>query len=195
MTTNDVPIVGRDTPNENEQRALGGFFVEGPYSDEALDLLQVEMPVGCRRVSDAFNDTIDIDRSLSSVLAPRSYSDQPQGFPDEKELARRFGSPMTSYTAKVDAIIITTETVWVTEVKTRSQCIEGMHDAYEGFGQVLMNRDRFKEDYPTVAQEHDVKGLLLAEDSTVDTELLSESFERRDVSFFDPRRGGFLINT
>lgn len=54
---------------------------------------------------------------------------------------------MASYTAKVDAVAVTDKIVWVVEIKTRNQCIKGMHDAYEGFGQVLMNRDRFREDY------------------------------------------------
>jgi hypothetical protein len=189
----DAPVIGRDSPTENEQRALGGFFVEGPYSGEEIDLVQVEMPVGCQRVADAFDDTIDIDRPISTVLKEQSYNGQPEGFVDEKELARRFGSRMTSYTAKVDAVIITTDVVWITEIKTRNQRVEGMHDAYQGFGQVLMNRDRFEEDYSTIAQEREVKSLLLAEDSEVDIELLVESFEQRAVSFFDPTRGGFLI--
>jgi len=101
---------------------------------------------------------------------------------------------MASCTAKVDAVAVTDEVVWVVEIKTRNQCIEGMHDAYEGFGQVLMNRDRFEEDYPTVEQERDIRGLLLAEGSEVDIELLEESFEQRGISFFDPLRGGFLIS-
>jgi hypothetical protein len=189
----DTPVIGRDSPNKNERRALGGFFVEGPYSGEEIDLVQVEMPVGCQRVADAFDGTIDIDRPISSVLTEQSYSGQPEGFPDESELARRFGSRMTSYTAKVDAVIITTDVVWITEVKTRNQRVEGIHDAYEGFGQVLMNRDRFEEDYPTIAGEREVKSLLLAEDSKVDVELLVESFEQRAISLFDPTRGGFLV--
>jgi hypothetical protein len=189
----DAPVIGRDSPTENEQRALGGFFVEGPYSGEEIDLVQVEMPVGCQRVADAFDETIDIDRPISSVLTEQSYSGQPEGFPDATELARRFGSRMASYTAKVDAVIITTDVVWVTEVKTRNQRINGMHDAYEGFGQVLMNRDRFEEDYPTIAHEREVKSLLLAEDSEIDVEFLMNSLEQRAVSFFDPTRGGFLV--
>lgn len=195
MKTANITVVGGDTLNENERRALGGFFVEAPHSERALKLVQVEVPVGCQRVAEAFDDSIETDRSLSDILSRRSQSDNPEGFPDEKELARRYGSRMVSYTAKIDAIIVTTETIWVIEVKTRNQCIEGIHDAYEGFGQVLMNCDRFAEDYPTVAQEREVKGILLAEDSEVDTELLSPSFERCGVSVFDPRRGGFLIRS
>jgi len=189
----DAPVIGRDSPNENEQRALGGFFVEGPYSGEEIDLVQVEMPVGSQRVADAFDNNIDTDRPISSILTEQPYSGQPEGFPDESELARHFGSRMTSHTAKVDAVIITTDVVWVTEVKTRNQRVEGMHDAYEGFGQVLMNRDRFEEDYPTIQREREVKSLLLAEGSKVDIEFLSNSFEQRAVSFFDPTRGGFLV--
>lgn len=191
----DVPLVGRDTPNENEQRVLGGFLAESPFSTDAIDLLQAEVPVGCQRVADAFDDVIYTDRSISTVLAPRTYTDLPEGFLNKKELSQQFGSRMASCTAKADAVAVTDEIVWVVEIKTRNQCIEGMHDTYEGFGQVLMNRDRFAEDYPTVEQERDIRGLLLAEGSEVDIELLEESFEQRGISFFDPLRGGFLIST
>ena len=190
----DAPVVGRDRLNENEQRALGGFFVEGSYTEEELKLVQVEVPVGSQRVATAFNENITVDCSITAVLSPRPHSRSPAGFPDEKKLARQFGSRVASYTAKIDVVIITTETVWVIEIKTRNQRIEGMHDAYEGFGQVLMNRDRLEEDYPTVAREREIKGLLLAEDSAVDVELFADSFVPRDVSFFDPLRGGFLLN-
>lgn len=194
MVSTNVPVVSHDTPNENEQRVLGGFLAELPYSDDAIDLLQPEVPVGCQRVADAFDDVIDTDRSISAVLAPQAYTGLPEGFLNEKELSQQFGSRMASYTAKVDAVAVTDKIVWVVEIKTRNQCIKGMHDAYEGFGQVLMNRDRFREDYPTMEQERDVRGLLLAEGSEVNIELLEESFEQRGVSFFDALRGGFLIS-
>lgn len=80
----DVPLVGRDTPNENEQRVLGGFLAESPCSTDAIDLLQTEVPVGCQRVADAFDDVIYTDRSISTVLAPRIYTDLPEGFLNKK---------------------------------------------------------------------------------------------------------------
>jgi len=182
----DIPIIGRENPNKNEQRALGGFFVEGPPRED-IELVQVEVPVGCQRVAEAFDEPIETDQSISDVLGGS------QGFLDEKDLSNLYGFRMVSYTAKADAVIITSDTVFMTEIKTRNQRIEGVHDAYEGFGQVVMNLDRFREDYPSVSDSREVKGLLLAEDSTVDVKLLRSSFTQRNVSFFDPRRGGFLI--
>lgn len=187
------PVVGRQTPNQNEQRALGGFFVESEYNETEFELIQVEVPVGCQRTAQAFDDEIQTDMSLDEILAVRDHSDTPAGFPDEKELSSRFGFRMSSYTAKIDAIIVMSDRIYITEVKTRNQRITGLHEVYEGFGQVLMNRDRFIEDYPSVAGERDPIGLLLAEDSSVDINLVQKSFTDRNLRFFDPRRGGFLI--
>ena len=189
----DLPVVGHQTPNQNEQRALGGFFVESDYNEDELALIQVEVPVGCKRVAQAFDDDIRTDTTVAEVLSPRDYSDVPKGFPDEKELSSQFGFRMSSYTTKIDAIIITTDCIYITEVKSRNQRITGLHDVNEGFGQVLMNRDRFQEDHPSVAKDRELTGLLLAEDSNVDITLIQNSFGERNLRFFDPRRGGFLI--
>lgn len=186
------PVVGRQTPNQNEQRALGGFFVESEYNENEFELIQVEVPVGCQRTAHAFDDDIQTDMTLDEILSARNHSDTPAGFPDEKELSDRFGFRMSSYTAKIDAVIVMSNEIYITEVKTRNQRITGLHEVYEGFGQVLMNRDRFIEDYPSVAKERDLIGLLLAEDSSVDIDLILDSFRERNMRFFDPRRGGFL---
>jgi len=193
MDASDVPVVGRETPTENEQRALGGFFAETEYQSDDFELIQVEVPIGCQRVASAFDKDTTTDISLSDVLASRSYSGVPRGFPDEKELSNRYGFSMTSYTAKADAVIITQNRTFVIEVKTRNQRIEGLHDVNEGFGQVLMNRDRFQEDYPSVANAQPLTALLLAEGSDVEVELVRDSFTARDVALFDPCRDGFLI--
>lgn len=187
------PVVGRQTPNQNEQRALGGFFVESEYDENEFELIQVEVPVGCQRTAQAFDDEIQTDMPLDEILAARNHSDTPAGFPDEKELSSRFGFRMSSYTAKIDAIIVMLDKIYITEVKTRNQRITGLHEVYEGFGQVLINRDRFKEDYPSVAKERDLIGLLLAEDSSVDIDLVQDSFMERNLRYFDPRRDGFLV--
>lgn len=163
------------------------------HDEDDLELIQVEVPVGCQRVAQAFDDDLQTDTTVAEALSTRDYSDAPKGFLDEKALSNRFGFRMSSYTTKIDAIIITTDRIYITEVKTRNQRITGLHDVNEGFGQVLMNRDRFQEDYPSVAEEHELTGLLLAEDSEVDITLIQNSFKERDLKFFDPRRGGFLI--
>lgn len=194
MSTNlDRLVVGSQQLNPNEQRALSGFFAESDYDECELELVQVEVPVGCQRVAQAFDDNLQTDTTVDEVLSPRDYSDTPKGFPDEKDLSTRFGFRMSSYTTKIDAIIITTGRIYITEIKTRNQRITGLHDVNEGFGQALMNRDRFQEDYPSTAEGRELTGLLLAEDTDVDTTLIRDSFRERNIRFFDPRRDGFLI--
>ena len=69
----DLPVVGRQTPNQNEQRALSGFFVESDYDDDEFALIQVEVPVGCQRVAQAFDDDIQTDTTVAEALSARDY--------------------------------------------------------------------------------------------------------------------------
>ncbi len=84
-------------------------------------------------------------------------------------------------------------TIDIFEVKTRNECIEGINNVHEAFGQLLMYLDRFSEDYPTLVEEFTLRGAVLAEDSDIDIELIEPSFVKRGLGFFDPRRGGFII--
>ena len=194
-TDYDIPVVGHQALNQNEQRALGGFFVESDYDKDEVELIQVEVPVGCQRVAQAFNKNIQTNLAVSEVLSTRSYSEKPNGFYDEKELSNQFGTRMSIYTTKIDAVIITTDRIYITEIKTRNQRISGLHDVNSGFGQVIMNRDRFEEDYPSIAEERELTSLLLAEDSDLDITLIQNSLTERNIRFFDPRRGGFLVSS
>jgi len=187
------PIISWDTPNENEQRVLGGFFVESPLSYDDIEFVQVELPVGAQRVANVLGKDIETDMPIEDALAPSEYSGKPQGFPNEKELSDRYGFAYPNHMTKIDAVVVTNDTVYVTEVKTTGERISGLSDINKGFGQVLMNRDRFVEDYPSVAEARELRGLLVAEESDIDVELIRESFSLRDVSFFDPLRGGFLL--
>lgn len=121
--------------------------MESDYGEDELILIQVEVLVGCQRIAQALDDDIQIDTAVTEALSARDYSDAREGFPNEKELSSRFGSLMSSYTTKIDAIIITTDRIYITEIKSRNHQITGLHDLNEGVGQVLMNRDCFQEDY------------------------------------------------
>lgn len=189
----DFPVLSWDTPKENEQRVIGGFFAESPLPYDDIEFAQVEVPVGAQRVARALGKDVETDMSMDEVLESTEYTDAPQGFPNEKDLSDRYGFAYPNHMTKVDAVIVTKDTVYVTEVKTSGERITGLSDVNKGFGQVLMNRDRFLEDYPSVAEARELRGLLVAEDSDIDTELIEESFSPRDVSFFDPLRGGFLL--
>jgi len=109
----DVPVVGSQTPNQNEQRALGGFIVESDYDEDNLELIQVEVPVGCQRVAQAFDDDIQLNTTIAEALSTRENSDSPKGSPYERDLSNRFGFRMSAYTTKIDAIIITTDRVYI----------------------------------------------------------------------------------
>jgi len=50
-----------------------------------------------------------------------------------------------------------------------------------------------EEDFPTLTEEYTVRGAILAEDPELDTKLLEPSFVKRNLGYFDPRQGGFLI--
>ena len=84
-------------------------------------------------------------------------------------------------------------TIDIFEVKTRNERIEGINDIHEAFGQLIMYLDRFGEDFPTLTEEYTLRGAALAEDSELDTELLEPSFVKRNLGYFDPRQGGFLL--
>ncbi|GGK84656.1 hypothetical protein [Haloarcula sebkhae] len=85
------------------------------------------------------------------------------------------------------------DTIDIFEVKTRNERIQGVNDIHEAFGQLIMYLDRFGEDYPTLTEEYTLRGAVLAEDSELDIGLLEPSFTRRNIGYFDPRRGGFLL--
>ena len=191
---NCVPTLSRKKLNDNEQRVLGGFLVESPYNPDDFELIQVEVPVGIQRVAKVFHKNIETDLTLSEVLEPTRITQTPKGFLTEKDISDRWGAGMVPHTANVDAIAIMKKFVYVIEIKTKQQKIKGIHEVYEGLGQVIMNKDRFIEDYPSISREKEIRGLLLAESSDVEIELIKETFINQYIGYFDPTRGGFLIN-
>lgn len=182
MDWNDVPTLSWRGLNKNEQRAMGGFLAESEYEPEEFDLIQVEVPTGLQRTHGL---DIDSDLALEEILS--------KGFLTENMISRRWGALVVAGAANIDAITILKDYTYIIEIKTREQKIKGTHDIYEGFGQVLMNLDRFEEDYPSICQEKNIRGLLLAEDSEIDVHRIKPSFIKRDIGLFDPRREGFLI--
>jgi len=179
--------------SENEQRTFGGLISETTLDPADVQLIQAEVPVGLQRIASAQNQAIDTDKNLNEILASQNHGDCIHGFPTAKEISSQWGFSKNSYSAKVDCLLVTTDTIYIIEMKTRAQRIQGLHDVYEGLGQILMNHDRFEEDYPTVLEKVSVMPLLLAEDSEIDIELIDASFRSRGVGFFDPVRGGMLI--
>jgi hypothetical protein len=188
----DVALLARHEPNENEQRALGGFLAEADVDPSTYEFIQSEVPLGLQRVANAFGTQIDSDRSREQLLGKRNGG-QPVGFPTAKDISRNHGFSRQAHTSSADIIMVRNTTIDIFEVKTRNERIEGVNDIHEALGQLLMYLDRFSEDFPTLTEEYTLRGAVLAEDSELDIELLEPSFTKRDLGYFDPRRGGFLL--
>lgn len=188
----NVPMLARNKPNENEQRALAGFLAEADVDPSTYQFMQSEVPLGLQRVADAFNIDIDSDRSRSEILSERPGG-KPVGFPTAKNISQNYGFGKQAYTSNADIIMVRNTTIDLIEVKTRNERIEGVNDIHEAFGQLIMYLDRFDEDFPTLAEEYTLRGAVLAEDSELDIELLEPTFVKRNLGYFDPRKGGFLL--
>ncbi|WP_089649970.1 hypothetical protein [Halobacterium hubeiense] len=188
----DVTVLARDKPNENEQQALGRFLSEANVNPSTYEFIQTEVPLGLQRVANAFSIEIASDQSQDEILS-EGYGDQPAGFPTAKELSRNHGFGRQAYTSSADIIMVRDTTIDIFEVKTRNERIEGVNDIHEAFGQLVMYLDRFSEDFPTLTEQYMLRGAVLAEDSKLDIELLEPSFVKRNLGYFDPRRGGFLL--
>lgn len=187
-----VPILARHRPNENEQRALGRFLAEADVDPSTYEFVQTEVPLGLQRVAKAFGIEIDSDRSREDILSER-YEENPTGFPTAKDISQNHGFGRQAYTSTADIIMVRDATIDIFEVKTRNERIEGVNDIHEAFGQLVMYLDRFSEDFPTLVEEYTLRGTVLAEDSKLDIELLKPSFVKRNLGYFDPSQGGFLL--
>lgn len=188
----DVAILARNKPNENEQRALGGFISEANVDPSTYDFIQAEVPLGLQRIATSFGEDIYSDRTRDEILR-ESNQGQPAGFPTAKDISRAHGFGRQAHTSSADLIMVRDTTIDIFEIKTRNERIEGINDIHEAFGQLVMYLDRFTEDFPTLVEDYTLRGAVLAEDSKVDIELLEPSFVKRDLGFFDPRREGFLL--
>jgi len=186
----EVPILSRDPLNENEQRALGGWFVVGESDPTLYDFIQTEVPLGIHRSAATLNRSVSTDLSRSELLAGR---DIPRGFHSKKDVAAFAGSGTAAGTVRADVVMVKKSEIHLVEIKTSQESIDGATDAHKAFGQLMMYLDRFEEDYPSLADTHDLHGLILAEDSTLDPRIIEPSFLKRDLGFFDPARGGYLI--
>lgn len=190
MSEESIPIYSRNKPNKNEQRALGGWFSVFDPDPSEYRFIQTEVPLGVQRAAEAYGRSIETDCSLGDLSSSNWYGD---GFRSGKQYAQKFGLSIQQYTSNVDVVMVRQDGVDLVEIKTANQRIEGVGDLYEAFGQVLMYLDRFEEDYPTIAEGFELRGFILAEDSKLDVELVRPSLESRGIGYFDPVRGGFLV--
>lgn len=129
----NVTVLSRNEPNENEQRALGGFLAEANVDPSTYEFIQTEVPLGLQRVANAFGIEIDSDRSKKELLGKRNRG-QPVGFPTAKDISRDHGFGRQAYTSSADIIMIRNTTIDIFEVKTRNEQIEGINDIHEAFG-------------------------------------------------------------
>jgi hypothetical protein len=188
----DVPLLTHHEPNENEQRALGGFFAKADVDPSTYKFIQSEVPLGLQRVANAFGIEIDSDRSREDILNGCSRG-QPKGFPTARTITRIHGFGRQAYTSSADLVMVRDTTIDIFELKTRNERIEGVNDIYKPFGQLFMYLDQFSEDFPSLTEEYALRGAVLAEDPELDIELLEPSFTKRNLGYFDSKRGEFLL--
>jgi len=131
---------------------------------------------------------VETDISLEEVLGHKRT-----GFLTKDEISLEWGARVAVHCVYMDALFILKDCVYITEIKTKGEKIKGLGDVYKGVGQVIMYRELFKEDYPSVFKERETRGLLLTEQSEIDVKLIEKPFISQNIDFFDPTRGGFLI--
>jgi len=102
LTTNDVdvPILARNSLNENEQRTLGGFFKVQDPDFPTFKFIQTEVPLGIQRLAKSQGRSIDVDLTPEELL---NGNKTPNGFQNGRDLSRIAGFMGQSNTINVDA--------------------------------------------------------------------------------------------
>jgi hypothetical protein len=190
-----IRLTGPRVPSDREMRVLGEFirFLDTDATAR-FEIGQAEVPVGVSRVADCFDttETVDLDKGVRAVWATNDRG-VPEGFHTMGDIAGEYGSRYASGAASVDFVATGETHTYVVEIKTGAESIDGIHDSYQGFGQAIMNADRFGEDYPSIAAETTIQPVLVTEAFNIRIELVRPSFEEHGVALFDTASMGWLI--
>lgn len=195
----EVPCRNMRLLNENEQRAFASWLVTCEPTTAEYDLFQGQVPLGRVSFVEADPDPDSEDLALgteltkSQLLEPTYYTEQPTGFPDAKDISLD-GFRFQSYSITPDVILVGKQHLDVVEIKTRNQRISGRNDVHEAVGQLHSYTTELRRDYPKLMEEYEVRGFVLAEDSTVDIALIRSVFEEYGYGYFDRHQGGYMID-
>jgi hypothetical protein len=173
-----------ERPSEEVQEVLGGVAQWASSSFTGPQLLQVEVPVGAKRIAESGEGSVELDQSVAEVLTKERGGDTVSGLPFEKEVARDGGARVAAGCVKADFVLINHDAVYVGEIKSRLESIDGQQDFYKPLGQALEYAIRLSEDYPTIASETNIYPVIATPRLGVDLEDLSPSLRYHGVGLF-----------
>jgi hypothetical protein len=172
------------------KQVLGDVIGWAESSFDGAQVFQVEIPLGAQRIANTGKVSIDTDRSVRDILEPTGKNEQPAGFPFEREIAQNAGARTVAGCVKADFVLINQDTVYIGEVKSSREAINGQQDLYKPLGQALDYAVRFSEDYPTIASESDVYPMIATQDISLDIADIKPSLQAHGVGLFN---GQWLI--
>lgn len=189
----EVPVLDGSLLSEKEQAVLGGFIEESGYVDDTTVLIQCEVPVGLQRLYKSISRvegeerSLQTDRSLSEATAQREYSDIPRGLISSRDL-----SPQEGSSGSIDAMIVKEDEVRLVEIKKE---VQGLNDTHQGFGQLLLYREMFKEDYPSMIEDASLSLLLVTGEWDVAPELVESTYRTKGIDVFETSGAHWVVET
>lgn len=189
----DIPVLDGDLLNEREQAVLGGFIKESGYVDDATKFIQCEVPVGLQRLYKAISRVEgeernpQTDRSHDEATAQREYSDIPRGLMSSRDM-----SPQEGSAGNIDAVVVKEDKVQLVELKGE---VQGLNDTHQGFGQLLLYREMFKEDYPSMMDEASLSLSLVTGEWNVAPELVGPTYRMKSIGVFEASGSRWVVET
>lgn len=189
----EVPVLDGDLLSEQEQAVLGGLIEESEHVDNTTEFIQCEVPIGLQRLYKAISrvegeeQNLQTDRSLSEATAQREYSDIPRGLMSSRDL-----SPQEGSSGSIDAVIVKEDEVTLVELKRE---VQGLNDTHQGFGQLLLYREMFKEDYPSMIEDAGLSLFLVTGEWNVAPELISPTYRTKGIGVFEASGAHWVIET
>ncbi|MFC6799847.1 hypothetical protein [Haladaptatus sp. DYSN1] len=187
------PTVNWRGLNGGERDVLAKFMFEGPLDITTLEFVHCQVPLGIKRVDDAYRVQEGKPTEYNEKFA-RSYAElfrengAPCGFWKSGEISDIGGFLLQSYTRSIDAIAVGPAEVHLLEIKTSGEKIESSSDVDKPLGQIVSYTNLFKEDYPDVFRNRALKRWVITMESKVDMTLVRPILAEFDVGFFDCTR-------
>lgn len=179
----DISVLDGNLLNERERAILGGFIEESGYVSDATEFIQCEVPIGLQRLYEAVGRVEDEtrgmqpNRSLDEATAQREHSDAPRGLISSRDL-----SPQEGGVGNIDTVIVKEGEVGLVELKRE---VQGLNDTHQGFGQLLLYRDMFKQDYPLIMEDSSLSLFLVSGEWDVAPELVEPTYRMQNIGAFE----------
>lgn len=154
-----------------------------------VKLIQLQAPIALKRTAKLLGFEIGLDMSLDDVLRRREYVDTLKGIPYKDDLSDMYGALFAGKTRIVDAIMFSNKGVVITEIK--ADLTKGK-DYDAAIGQLIIYREAFVEDFPSIAEEVSINALLLT-DRCEELKLAEDTLKRLQISLYDTEAAEFLV--